>query len=196
MWAACKGHIDSVRALLEHGSTCAFPNATDRRGETTAMHQAAAKGRHGVVRALVEHGANPNASNAEGETAGDWAQQKGHPHIIAYLERSKGWSLSTSPAPTAGLVERLKALLHAGADPRLLSAFSETPLQIGTSTDLAQGALPENEALLPWHPERHGLFPSNLRKNLTARVVAVLLVEQRSGQLATEKAGGAGRPTA
>ena len=30
MRAACKGHIDSVRALLEHGSTCAYPNATDR----------------------------------------------------------------------------------------------------------------------------------------------------------------------
>ena len=87
-------------------------------------------------------------------------------------------------------VDRLKALLRGGADPRLPSAFGETPLQICTLADAARGALPEDkaltkvlrEALRPWHPERHGLFP----RSFAPRVIAVLLVQQRLERLAAE----------
>ena len=83
-------------------------------------------------------------------------------------------------------------MLYDGADPRLPSAFGETPLQISTLADAARGALPEDEALTavvrealqPWHPERHGLFP----RSFTPRVVTVLLLEQRLERMAAQQA--------
>ena len=85
---------------------------------------------------------------------------------------------------------RLKALLRGGADPRLRSAFGETPLEICTLADWWRGALPEDkaltkvlrEALQPWHRKRHGLFP----RSFTPRVVTVLLLQQRLERLAVE----------
>ena len=63
------------------------------------------------------------------------------------------------------------ALLHAGANPALASAAGETPLRICRLADPAAGALPADAATtetielaaMPWHPERHHLFPDSFR---------------------------------
>ena len=112
--------------------------------------------------------------------------------MAAYLDCSAGWQPIHLACAHRWPVERLKALLRGGADPRLRSAFCETPLQICTLADAAWGALPEDkpllkvlrEALRPWHPERHGLFP----RSFTPSVVTVLLVHQRLERLAARHA--------
>ena len=75
------------------------------------------------------------------------------------------------------------ALLRAGADPALVSAAVETPLRICRLADPAAGALPADAATtetiqlaaMPWHPERHDLFPDSFRPV----VLTALLVQQR-----------------
>ena len=75
------------------------------------------------------------------------------------------------------------ALLRAGADPALVSAAGETPLHICRLADPAAGALPADAATtetielaaMPWHPERHHLFPDSFRPV----VLTALLVQQR-----------------
>ena len=64
-----------------------------------------------------------------------------------------------------------------------MSAAGETPLRICRLADPAAGALPADAvttetielAAMPWHPERHHLFPDSFRPV----VLTALLVQQR-----------------
>ena len=117
------------------------------------------------------------------------AAARSHAHIKSWILRSDPWR----DAPNGGLYSacdsrrgrrHIAALLRAGADPfRVCGTLS--PLQICTLDDAEAGALPERaettavvrEALRPWHPERHGLFPQSFAR----RVMAVLVVQRRLG---------------
>ena len=89
-------------------------------------------------------------------------------------------------------VQHLVALLRAGADVAAASVAGETPEEICALADPAQGARPEDPAMtkvarlavLPWHPERHHMFP----RSFTPRVVLVLLLQQRIEQRAVQYA--------
>ena len=103
----------------------------------------------------------------DGRTISSLAQSQGHPHTATWLERSTGWAPIHRACDSRSGTQRLIALLREGADPALVSAAGETPLQICALADPAQGALPEDaamtalikEALRPWHRTRHSLTP-------------------------------------
>ena len=75
--------------------------------------------------------------------------------------------------------------------PQHRSVRGETPLRICTLADPKQGALPESEAttalireaLLPWDPKRHGLFP----RSFAPTIIALLLVAERMERLAARQ---------
>ena len=64
--AAINGHIDVVRALLEHGVEV-DPLDQDTENETP-LHDAAEKGYAHIVKELLNHGANINARTNRGDT--------------------------------------------------------------------------------------------------------------------------------
>ena len=111
----------------------------------------------------MEVGADPNAVNVDGRTARYYAQRNGHVHIVAYLDRSTGWQPIHSAIGHRWPIARLIALLRGGADPRLRSLFGETPLQICTLADAAQGALPEDKPLTKVLHEAAAVAPGAAR---------------------------------
>ena len=70
MLAARSGHVDAVRALLDHGADA---NAKEDARGTTALMQAADQGHADVIAVLIEHGADVAAASApvlrDGRTA-------------------------------------------------------------------------------------------------------------------------------
>ena len=105
-----------------------------------------------------------------------------HADCARWLRRSLGWLPLHFECDRRCALAML-ALLRAGADPAARSPFGETPLRICTLADPAAGGRPESEAatalireaLLPWLPTRHRLFP----RSFSPIVLAVLLVHQR-----------------
>ncbi len=105
-----------------------------------------------------------------------------------WLARSVDWQPLHYACDSRRDVASLAALLRDGADPRLESKSGESPLHLCMLEDQHQGALPEDpatthlleEALRPWHPERHRLFP----RSFSQRVVVVLLLHERLEQQA------------
>lgn len=99
MVATVKGHLHAARQLLDSG---ADPNLRDIYGWTPLM-RAVYEGRHQVVQALLEHpGIQVDVRNDKGATA-------------LYLAAARG------DAPLA------RALLLAGADPRMADRKGRTP---------------------------------------------------------------------
>lgn len=74
--------------------------------------------------------------------------------------------------------------LQAGADPAAFSPRGESALALCRLADPAEGALPEDpamtalveQALLPWHPTRHRLFPRQFGERM---IMPLLLVQLR-----------------
>ncbi|MFC1652638.1 ankyrin repeat domain-containing protein [Planctomycetota bacterium] len=75
MYASSGANIDTVRLLLSHQ---AETNITDNQEAWTALMFAAAEGQTPVVQALLDAGADPNLKDTDGDTAYNFAQQKGH----------------------------------------------------------------------------------------------------------------------
>ena len=118
----------------------------------------------------------------------------GHKACARWLLRSSGWRPIHFACDRRASWEDMTGLLQDGADPMMHSTFGEAPLRICTLANPAEGARPESEettavirqALLPWLPARHQLFP----RSFTRVVLAVLLLhqrlERRAGQLLTQ----------
>lgn len=81
LMAACHGHIDVVRWLVEHDARV---DSSDEFGET-ALLWAAGAGHLEIVRYLVQHCADVNKTNICGETALSAAADGGHLDIVRYL---------------------------------------------------------------------------------------------------------------
>jgi len=85
--AATRGHIDSVRTLLEHR---ADPNAREPGDNTTPLHWAAAHGHVDVVRALLDAGADVHGVGDLHEGDVNGARQFGihdpHGYILYFIQ--------------------------------------------------------------------------------------------------------------
>jgi uncharacterized protein len=94
--AAFFGHVDTARALLEHGADV---NALSRNEhvQTAAIHAAAASNEEGtdestryeLVRLALDHGADPNLRQGGGFRAIDAARQNGDARVEQLL-RERG----------------------------------------------------------------------------------------------------------
>lgn len=75
------GNLDCIRQIVEAGADV---NAK-QEGDFTPLHGAAQSGLSDAVRLLIEQGANKEAVSAEGKTAIDYANEKGHKEIVEFL---------------------------------------------------------------------------------------------------------------
>ena len=67
--------------LLDHGAEV---NAT-QAGGYTPLHQAAAAGLTEMAQLLLKAGANPAARCDQGKTPADYARERGHEAVLAFL---------------------------------------------------------------------------------------------------------------
>ena len=84
MEASTMGKEGSIRVLLEYDAIVDHPN---RNGQTALMF-ACANGHDACVRLLCEHGASKLAADADGRRASDFARNRKHSGIAAWLEAS------------------------------------------------------------------------------------------------------------
>jgi hypothetical protein len=180
MCAASKGRTAALRALASLGADL----AVTAPGDGTAVTLAARYGHLPALRVLEELRAGTQAAAQGGaQTPAEVAKAHGHKSCAAWLERCSGWRPIHRACDQRRGHAHVLALLRAGADPALVSAAGETPLRICRLADPAAGALPADAATtetielaaMPWHPERHHLFPDSFRPV----VLTALLVQQR-----------------
>jgi len=74
--------IESVRYLLEHGADANAPQA----GGFTPIFSAAAATRRDLAELLIAHGADPAHRSDLGKTPAEFARERGHVEICAWLE--------------------------------------------------------------------------------------------------------------
>ena len=75
-------NIETIHLLLQHGAN---PNAT-QAGGFTPLFSAATANRQDLAELLLAHGANPNQKSDAGKTAADFARERGHADLAAWLE--------------------------------------------------------------------------------------------------------------
>ncbi|CAK9064590.1 unnamed protein product [Durusdinium trenchii] len=119
--AACNGHLEVVRGLLEAGSDI---EATRRQDGATALLLAAHHGHLEVVRALLEAGAELNAKASDGSTALLFAAFHGHLQVVRTLletgaevnAKAVDGGTALLAASLKGHLEVVRSLLEAGSD--------------------------------------------------------------------------------
>jgi ankyrin repeat protein len=74
MFASTGPNSETVTLLLKHGAEV---NATDGDEHWTPLMFAAAEGQAAVIKTLLQHDANPGLKDIDGETALDFALQRG-----------------------------------------------------------------------------------------------------------------------
>ncbi len=137
--AAERGDAAAVDFLLDHGA------ATDSRSDTssccpeeTPLLAAARSGHPATIQRLLASGADPEAHDAEGLTALQWAAKGGQPDVARHLLAAKarvdspGREKTRSPplflATMEGHRETVAALLAGGADPNAANRRGATAL--------------------------------------------------------------------
>ncbi|AKJ63989.1 ankyrin repeat domain-containing protein [Kiritimatiella glycovorans] len=78
MFASTGAFPEAVRLLLRHGADV---NAVDGGEHWSPLMFAAGEGHEAVVDVLLEHGADPSLKDADGDTAADFARDRGHVHL-------------------------------------------------------------------------------------------------------------------
>ncbi len=126
---------------------------------TTLLHEAIRRGRPASVEALLEGGADPNRSNARGDTAVHAAAFSGDAALLRMVlaqggdANARNTHTGATPLMQALLspdAHQFEVLLDAGADPNLADDNQDTPLHVAARTNaggailklLARGALP------------------------------------------------------
>lgn len=73
---------DSIRLLLAHGA----PVNAVQAGGFTPLFSAAIANRRDLAEILFPHGADPTQKSAQGKTAADFARERGHVELAAWLD--------------------------------------------------------------------------------------------------------------
>jgi len=79
-------NAETVRLLLDHGAQANAAQA----GGFTAMFSAAIANRRDLAEILLAHGADPHQKNDQGKTAAEFARERGHAELAAWLESLPG----------------------------------------------------------------------------------------------------------
>lgn len=117
MAAAYKGHVEIVKALLDHhrqttttssSSSAHFLDWQDEDGQT-ALSLAIAAGQKNVVELLLWAGANPSLADHQGQTPLDLAQSKGDADIIHLIK--VGRKTHSPPTPSSRLSSHISSSL-------------------------------------------------------------------------------------
>ena len=131
-WASSKGHMDTVRILLEHEADVSAQNDDG----STPLHWAARRGRVEVVHILLEHGADATAQDKNKLTPLHQASSGGHVDSVrvfleygvdATAQDKNGWT-ALHCASYEGHVEVTSILLDHGVDATVLDKDGRTPL--------------------------------------------------------------------
>jgi ankyrin repeat protein len=80
--AVASGHSEIVAWLLAHGADANYRYGAGYSPSITA----AANGHLGILKSLVEHGADLTALTNDGKTALDFAQERTHPEVAAFIQ--------------------------------------------------------------------------------------------------------------
>jgi ankyrin repeat protein len=80
--AVASGHSEIVAWLLAHGADANYRYGVGYSPSITA----AANGHLGILKNLVEHGADLTALTNDGKTALDFAQERTHPEVAAFIQ--------------------------------------------------------------------------------------------------------------
>ena len=75
-------NADTVKLLLEHGA----PVNSAQAGGFTPLFSAAIANRKDLVELLLAHGADPESRSDAGKTASDFARDRGHADLAAWLD--------------------------------------------------------------------------------------------------------------
>jgi ankyrin repeat protein len=141
--AASRGHIDTVRLLLEHGADL---SATDDNG-STPLTWAAEKGHENIARLLLENGADVDAKDNYGQTPLCLAASYGEEEVAKLLLKN-GADVDTRDergqtplclAASYGEEGMVRLLLENGADIESKDESGQGPLCLA--------AMHENEAI-------------------------------------------------
>jgi hypothetical protein len=87
--AAGAGHVEVAQLLLDRGAEIDTREFGEGLRGTTALMIAAYHGHTNMVRLLLERGANIHATNLNGKTALNYAQEHGYSATIALLEEAR-----------------------------------------------------------------------------------------------------------
>jgi ankyrin repeat protein len=80
--AVASGHVEIVAWLLAHGADANYRYGAGYSPSITA----AANGHLEILKNLVEHGADLTALTNDGKTALDFAQERTHPEVAAFIQ--------------------------------------------------------------------------------------------------------------
>ena len=157
--AVIQGSTAKIKSLMEKA---ADPNAITFEG-SNAFHLAVESGNQSIVKLLLENGAKPEIENSRGETALIVAARKGHSKLFKEL-LDHGAKVNTvdpqgntalmhitvwaSRMATLGLPatdQKLKGLIHAGADPNIVDSAGRSPMMEAVRS--GGGALEEDKRL-------------------------------------------------
>ncbi len=84
MYAAAGPYSQTVQLLLERGADL---NIRGKEEGWTALMFAAAEGQTNVIRVLLAHGADLKVTDADGDTAHDFAVKNGHREAVKILKK-------------------------------------------------------------------------------------------------------------
>lgn len=96
MYASTGPHPNIVEMLLQHGAEV---NAVDSHEHFTALMFAAAEGHRTVVEFLLKHGADPGMKDTDGDTAANFALQRGYQALAKDLQSAEAHAGNDSATP-------------------------------------------------------------------------------------------------
>ena len=139
--ASDRGHVKTVRSLIEHGAGVAIQD----EHRATPLHRAAQNGHVEVTRVLIECGADVTAQDKDKETPSHLASQGGHVEVARILidncaDVTAQNNDGDTPLHLAGQAEIARMLIERGADVAAQNKDRNTPLHQALSLDRVEVA--------------------------------------------------------
>jgi ankyrin repeat protein len=164
--AAEKGHLEVVQLLI---------NSNSNINQTKPLYSAAQEGHLEVVQLLIDHNADVNQAGEDGWTPLHKAAREGHLGVVqllidhnAYLNQAN--RASWTPLYIATSEEHLeivKVLIKHDANVYATTNEGKTILDTALhSNDQEIIKLVKKAIQIPWNPQRHVLYPLELRQQI------------------------------